>query len=197
MEVFEQVVEALPRKTAALASPVQPLPQSPHRLVEECFQPGAVAGHPVVVVVPTELERQQREQFSKRHVTTLLTPRGEVGQRVAELLAGGPPLQVRLTGAILSPGKLKPEKIKPCCAWLTIPAEGNHPAFGGGQLKSVLLQTMLQRPIEMLRLVLMLEPADEIIRVSNQACLAFRVPLDHFLKPQIQRVMQIHIGQNW
>src|SRR3972149_3132893 len=197
LKVFEQVVEALPREAAALAPPVQPLPQSPHGLVEKLFQPVAVTRNPIVVVVPTELELQQGEQFSERHVAALLAPLGEVGQRVAELLAGGPPLDVRLTGAILSPGKLKPEKIEPRCARLAVPAESNNPAFGGGQLKSELLQTMLQRPVEMLRLVLMFEPADEIICVSNQACLALRVPLDHFVKPQIQRVVQIHIGQNW
>ena len=64
LKVFEQVVEALPRKTAALAPPVQPLPQSPHGLVKELFQPVAVTRNPIVVVVPTELELQEREQFS-------------------------------------------------------------------------------------------------------------------------------------
>ncbi len=39
-------------------------------------------------------------------------------------------------------------------------------------------QTMLQRPAEMLRFVLILESADKIIGVPNQACLALRVPLE-------------------
>jgi len=42
---------------------------------------------------------------------------------------------VRLTGAILSPGELKPEKIEPRCTRLAVPAEGNRPALGGSQLK--------------------------------------------------------------
>ena len=194
MKVFEQIAEALPRETAALTAAIEPLPQSAHGLVEELFQSAAVARNPIVVVVPTELERQQGEQFFERHVAALPAPRGEVGQGVAKLLAGGPPLQMRLTGAVLSPGELKPEKVKPRCAWLAVPAEGDYPAFGGGRLKSELFQTMLQRPVEMLRLVLMLERADKIIRVPDQACLALRMSPDQVVKPQIERVVQVHVG---
>ena len=61
LEIVEQVVKALPRETAALTPAVHPLPQSPHRLVEELLQPAAVAGHSVVVVVTPELQLQQRE----------------------------------------------------------------------------------------------------------------------------------------
>ena len=55
LEIVEQIVKALPRKTAALASPVLPFPQSPHRLFVKLFQPIAVARHPIVVVITTEL----------------------------------------------------------------------------------------------------------------------------------------------
>src|SRR5207244_4611268 len=50
---------------------------------------------------------------------------------------------------------------------------------------------------EMARFVLILERADKIIRVPNQAALAPRMPLDDFLKPQIQHVVQIHVSQYW
>ena len=63
VEVFEQIVEALPRETAALTPAIEPLPQSAHGLVEELLQPVAVARNPIVVVVPTELGLQQGEQF--------------------------------------------------------------------------------------------------------------------------------------
>src|SRR5437773_11743838 len=115
-------------------------------------------------------------------MATLFAPCGEVGERVAELLARCPPLQVQLAGAILPPVKLEPEEIKPRCSRLAVPAEGNHPALGGGQLKPELAQTMLQRPKEMARFVLILKRADKIIRVPNQAGLARRMPLDDFLK---------------
>ena len=73
----------------------------------------------------------------------------------------------------------------------------SSPALGGGQLKPELAQTMLQRPKEMARFVLILKRADKIIRVPNQAGLARRMPLDDFLKPQIQHVVQIHVSQDW
>src|SRR5207249_7260957 len=187
----QQIIEARAREAAALAPAIEPLPQSPHRLIEELLQSIAVARHPVIIVVATELEVKRREQFLQRNMATLLAPLREVGQRVPELLTGGSPLQMRFARAIFSPVKLKSEEIKPRRARLRVPAEGNHPALGGGQLKSKLFQTMLQRPKEMLRFVLILKPANEIIGVSDQACLAGRVHFDHFVKPQIQHVMQI------
>src|SRR2546422_2866253 len=157
--MLQQIVETRARETAALASAIKPLPQSPRRLIEEFLQSIAVARHSVVVVVAPELQVQRSEQFLQRSMTTLLAPLGEVQQRVAELLARCPPLQMRFASAILSPVKLKPKEVEPYCTRLRIPAEGNHPALGGGQLKPELLQTMLQRPKEMARFVLILERA--------------------------------------
>src|SRR6266581_4429872 len=117
-------------------------------------------------------------------MAALFAPCGEVGQRVTELLARCPPLQMRFAGAILPPVKLKPEEIEPRGTRFTIPAEGNHPALGGGQLKPELAQTMLQRPKEMARFLLILKRADKIIRVPNQASFARCVPFDDFMKPQ-------------
>ena len=192
----QQVVESRPRETAALTSAIEPLPHSPHGLIEELPQSIAVAGNPIVVVVPTEFEIQRWEKLLQRNMTALFAPCREVGQRVAKLLARCPPLQVRLAGAILPPVKLEPKEIEPRCTRLTVPAERNHPALGGGQLKPELAQTMLQRPKKMARFLLILKRADKIIRVPNQASFALCVPFDDFMKPQIQRVMQIHIGQD-
>src|SRR5436309_184439 len=61
----------------------------------------------------------------------------------------------------------------------------SSPALGGGQLKPELAQTMLQRPKEMARFLLILKRADKIIRVPNQASFALCVPFDDFMKPQI------------
>src|SRR5438093_11459674 len=196
MEMIEQIVETRPRVAAALTPAIEPLPQSPHALVEELFQSVAVARHPVAVVVPSKF-KVQREQLLHRSMAALLAPLCEVRQRVAELLARRPPLQMWFARAILSPVKLKPEEVEPCCTRLSVPAEGNHPALGGGQLQSELAQALLQRPVEMLRLILILERANEVVGVSNQACLARGVPLHYFMKPQIQRVVQIHVGENW
>src|SRR5213593_2740731 len=111
--MLQQIVETRARETAALASAIKPLPQSPRRLIEEFLQSIAVARHSVVVVVAPELQVQRREQFLQRSMTTLLAPLGEVQQRVAELLARCPPLQMRFASAILSPVKLKPEEVEP------------------------------------------------------------------------------------
>ena len=42
----QQVVESRPRETAALTPAIEPLPQSPHGLIEELPQSIAVAGNP-------------------------------------------------------------------------------------------------------------------------------------------------------
>src|SRR5438552_9422026 len=95
----QQIIEARAREAAALAPAIEPLPQSPHRLIEELLQSIAVARHPVIIVVAAELEVKRREQFLQRNMTTLLAPLSEVGQRVPELLAGGSPLQMRFARA--------------------------------------------------------------------------------------------------
>src|SRR5262245_47033422 len=194
--MLQQIVETRARETAALAPAIEPLPQSRHRLIEELLQSITIARHAVIIVVTTELEVQRCEQFLQRNMAILLAPLSEAGQRIPELLARCSPLQMRFASAILSPAKLKPEEVEPCGTRLRIPAEGNHPALGGGQLKPELLQTMLQRPKEMARFVLILERADKIIRVANQAGLARCVPLHDLMKPQIQHVMQIHGVKN-
>ncbi len=110
-----------------LTPAIEPVPQSPQALVEELFQSVAVARHPVVVVVPTKFKVQRREQFLHRSMAALFAPRCEVRQRVAELLARRPPLQMWFARAMLSP--VKPEEIER----LSVPAEGNHRALGCGQ----------------------------------------------------------------
>src|SRR5204862_1456008 len=109
--MIENTVGVRPRVAAALSPAIVPLPPRPHALVEELFQSVAVARHPVVVVVPTKFKVQRREQFLHRSMAALLAPLCEVRQRVAELLARRPPLQMWLARAILSLVKLKTAEI--------------------------------------------------------------------------------------
>src|SRR5437867_12844026 len=109
--------------------------------IEEFLQSIAVARHSVVVVVAPELQVQRSEQFLQRSMTTLLAPLGEVQQRVAELLARCPPLQMRFASAILSPVQLKPKQVEPYSTRLRIPPEANHPPLGSAQFKPELLHT--------------------------------------------------------
>src|SRR5207247_3222209 len=78
---------------------------------------------------------------------------------------------------------------------LITPTESNDPCLCGGQLKSELFQTKSQRLIKPLGVLLVLKPAHEIIRVSDQARLALAMFLHDVLEPQIQRVVQVHVCQ--
>jgi hypothetical protein len=78
-EMLQQIIEARSREAATLAAAIEPLPQSPHRLIEELCQSIAVARHTVVIVVTAEFQVERREQFLQRNMSTLLAPLGEVG----------------------------------------------------------------------------------------------------------------------
>jgi hypothetical protein len=45
LEVFQHLFEAFPIKAFLLASPIQPLPQDPHRLLVKFVQSGACSHH--------------------------------------------------------------------------------------------------------------------------------------------------------
>src|SRR5437870_97126 len=72
--MLQQIVETRARETAALASAIKPLPQSPRRLIEEFLQSIAVARHSVVVVVAPELQ-VQRSCHCGRHAQGLMHSR--------------------------------------------------------------------------------------------------------------------------
>ena len=141
--MIEQIVEALPVETPALAPPVQPFEQYPCRLPVELVQPVRVVHHSVVVVIPTKLQLQLREEQSKANVAILLAPLGEVGQRVSEFLSRSPAVQMRPALAIPPPEELEAEEVKPRRSRLLLPAEANHPSLVSRQLQTVLLEPKL------------------------------------------------------
>ncbi len=77
--MIQQVFEALPVETPTLASSVQPLQQNLHCPTVELFQPDSIPFHSVVVVIPSELAVQLREEHVEANVAILLAPLGEVG----------------------------------------------------------------------------------------------------------------------
>jgi len=79
----------------------------------ELLKPDRISFHSIVVVIPTELPVQLREEEVESNVAILLAPLGEVGNRVAELLPGCSTHDVRLAGAVRIPAKLEPEKVEP------------------------------------------------------------------------------------
>ena len=108
--MIKQVFEALPVEAATLASSVQPLQQNLHRPTVELLNPVRISFNSIVVVIPTEFPVQLREEEVETKVAILLAPLGEVGDRVAELLSGGPSHDVRLPVRSLSQRNSNPRK---------------------------------------------------------------------------------------
>jgi hypothetical protein len=124
--VFEQIFEALPVKTPTLASSVQPLQQNLYCPAIELLDSNSIPFHSVVVVVPTELSVQLREEHIESDVAILFAPLGEVGYRVAEFLSGSSAHDMRFARAVFVPAKLEPEKVEPRGAWRVVSTEVNH-----------------------------------------------------------------------
>src|SRR5882724_8125859 len=82
LKAREQLRVASPGVTAPLATPIAPLLQDPHGAEEELFEAGKVAVDPVVVVVPTELGIEPRQQHSPTLMSVRLAPWGEALQGV-------------------------------------------------------------------------------------------------------------------
>ena len=77
--MIQQVFEALPVEAPALASSVQPLQQNLHRSSVELLDSNSIPFHSVVVVIPTELPVQLREEHVESNVAILFAPLSEVG----------------------------------------------------------------------------------------------------------------------
>ncbi len=193
--MIQQVFEALPVETPTLASSVQPLQQDRHCPTVELFQPNSIPFHSVVVVIPSQLPVQLREEHLQSNIATLLAPLGEVGDRVAQFLSGSSARDVRFARAVFVPAKLEPEKVEPRRAWLVASTEVHHSSLVSSQLQAVLFESELKHLKEGRGVLFILECADEIIRVSNETRLASYVSLHHLLKPQVKCVVQVHVGE--
>ena len=130
---------AWPRVTVALATPVEPLQQNPHGLVEDRFQAGGIPVDPIVIVVPTESGVQPLEEYWPPEVPMLFAPRGEAFQRGPEFLAGGAALEVILPLAILALSALKPPKLEAGSPGGSGATERDHPRLGRRPLQSEFL----------------------------------------------------------
>lgn len=126
----------------------------------------------------------------------LLAPLGEALQGRPQLSARRPPLQMRFPRPILPPAKLKPQELKAVLPWGRLAAEGEEAGLLGRQDQPEFLQAWPQGRVEPLRLPLILKCADIIIGVSEQARFPPTLRLDHLLKPQVEHLVQVHIGQH-
>jgi hypothetical protein len=131
-EVLKDSREALPVIAVPLAPPIEPLQEHAQSAIEELLEARAVPVHPVVVVIPPELDVQPRKQHSEPQMAILLAPLGEALQRSPQLSTRRAPLQMRLPRPILPPVELKPQELKPSLAWGLGTTEGENAGLLGG-----------------------------------------------------------------
>ena len=102
---------------------------------------------------------------------------------------------MRLSGPVFAPAKLETQEVEPGLARCVRRTERNNPRFLCRQFQPELPQSLSQPFIEALGVCLFLECAHKIIRISDQARFPTTVRDDHFLKPQVECVVQVHIGE--
>ena len=114
----------------AVATPIEPLQQTPYGVVAERFQAGGVPMDSVVMGIPTEFGVEPLEQYGQPEVAVLLTPRGEALERGPELLPCGPAVEVISPLALLSPPKLDPQQLEARFACPSAPTARDEPCLG-------------------------------------------------------------------
>src|SRR4029450_5487362 len=102
---------------------------------------------------------------------------------------------MRLPLPVLPPPKFKAQEVEAFLPHRLLLAERDHSRLLRRQLQPELPQPPAQCPVEACCLSFIFECADKIIRVSDQRGLPSTVLLDHMLEPQIQCIVQIHVGK--
>src|SRR6266850_2784928 len=131
LEVRPSLVGARPVVAAPLATPIEPLFQNPQGLGEERLEPGKVAGHSVVVVIPAELGIEPRQQDPQSQMAVLPTPLGEPLPGVSKLLAGGSACDLGFPYPVLVPATLESQKRNAGLRGWGLPADGHDPRLLG------------------------------------------------------------------
>jgi hypothetical protein len=68
--------------------------------------------------------------------------------------------------------------------------------LSGAPKEVELCEPLWEHPIEPFCVVLVAEGADPVGGVAAQQCFAPTVGLDDFIKPQVQGIVPIHVGQD-
>jgi len=181
----------------ALATPVEPLEQHPQGTVAELLQAGGVPMDSVVIVAPAECGVPPLEEPWPPEVAVLLAPRGAALQGAAECLPCGPAFAVLLPRAVLAPPTRKPENLAAGLPSVSVPTARDDPRLGSRQFQSAFLSSFPQHFVEAFRIPLFFKRAHEIVRVADEARFSSTVWFDHVCQPDIQHVVQEHIGQDW
>jgi len=149
----------------------------------------------VGVVIPPEFAVQLLEQHTEPPLAILPTPLGEARQGRPQLRARRAPLQLRLPRPIRPPAKLKPQEFKAARSWRRRAAEGAEAGLLGRHGPPEFLPAGPQGRLAPRRFPLVRNRAAVILRVSEQARFPPTLGLDHFLTPQVEHLVQVHVGQ--
>lgn len=124
----------------------------------------------------------------------LATPGGEALQGHPQLRTCRAPLQMCLPRTISPPVKLNPQELKASLAGRLVPMEGQDSGLRGCQGQPEFLQAWPQGRLEPFRLHFGLKRAAVVIRVSEQTRFSPTLRFDHVLNPQVEHVVQVHVG---
>ena len=196
LEDFYQLGKPFPVVAPPLTAAVHQPIEHPCHLIKEVVDAVEVAADTVVIVVPAKLRVESREELVLAHPTVCSGPCVESRQRGAILLAGGPSLEHDLAAVIEPPPKLEAQKLH-CATMLPVePAELDEVRLLFGQFQFERAHPFSQCLIEALGVGLVLEGADEVVRVPTQVRCPSAAYLDGFLEPQIKGIVQIDIRQD-
>src|SRR6266571_1564656 len=197
LDAVEDVGKLLPRVAPLLASPpVEPFERTVHRPMEEAVERARVPAHAIVVVVASQSRIQTLEECPPRQVPVLFDPFRESLASSLELLAGGAPHDAGHAVPIWCPEKLESQKGEaPLLAWVKT-AEPAQMGFLGCHLEVEFRQPCGQHSKKPFRVLLQAEGTHPVIRISAQQCFPLTVWFHHFLKPYVQGIVQIHIGED-
>src|SRR6267142_1292608 len=116
--------------------------------------------------------------------------------RALQLLARGSSFYGRASLTVRLPAIFKSQEIKPAVVWPAIPAKTNHLGFVRGYFQPIGLQPLLECSLKCRRFVSVLEARHKIVREAEQSAVP-SVDLLHLVpEPEVQNVMQIHVGQH-
>ena len=203
---IDERAEALPVQAVPLTpSPERLVPVADH-LIPERSQCGDVAGDCEVLEVPRQHPAQPRTLLADRAVADdrqTLLHRSQTGPHP---LLRGLPFDHERPVLPLQPTTVREaqevERLRfPLAALPPIPGgeppELDQPRLVGVQRETELLQPLFQVGQELFRLVTVLEPDDEVVRVAHDNHVSPGVPAPPLMHPQVEDVVQIHVREQW
>jgi hypothetical protein len=98
--------------------------------------------------------------------------------------------------ATRAPATRKPQHIEPGDATGVPVTHRHHPRLVRCHLQPTRAETWLQLWLEAVVLLLLLKRSHKIVRIPDQTGLPATAGLDHLLKPQVEGIVPIDIGQD-